>query len=44
MSLILAAMLWFLALSAAIMAGIYFTFSIFVMRDLARLSDALDVV
>ena len=39
MTLILGALLWFLALSAAIMAGIYFTFSVFGMRALAALGD-----
>ena len=37
--MILAVLLWFLAVSAAIMAGIYFTFSVFGMRALAALGD-----
>ncbi|WP_265569404.1 DUF1772 domain-containing protein [Sphingomicrobium nitratireducens] len=38
MDLIICALLWFAAISAGIMAGVYFTFSVFVMRSL----DALD--
>jgi len=32
-------LLWFSAVSAGIMAGVYFTFSVFVMRSLAELGD-----
>ena len=39
MDLIFVALLWFACVSAGVMAGIYFTFSVFVMRSLAELGD-----
>lgn len=39
MPTILTALIWFALVSAAIMAGIYFTFSVFAMRALASLGD-----
>lgn len=40
MAAILPLLLWFMILSAAIMAGIYFTFSVFGIRAFASLGDA----
>jgi len=40
MSIIICALLWFSIVSAAIMAGVYFTFSVFAMRAFAALGDA----
>ena len=39
MTLPVTLLIWFAALSAGIMAGVYFTFSVFVMRSLAELGD-----
>ncbi|KWV92390.1 DUF1772 domain-containing protein [Erythrobacter sp. YT30] len=39
MTLPVVLLIWFAALSAGIMAGVYFTFSVFVMRSLAELGD-----
>ena len=39
MTLPIVLLIWFAALSAGIMAGVYFTFSVFVMRSLAALGD-----
>ena len=39
MLLLLNAVLWFAALSAGVMAGVYFTFSVFAMRAFAELDD-----
>ncbi len=39
MDLLVNLLIWFAALSAGIMAGVYFTFSVFVMRSLAELGD-----
>lgn len=39
MDLIVSVLLWFAAVSAGIMAGIYFTFSVFAMRAFAELGD-----
>ena len=40
MQLFVIALLWFMALSSGLMAGIYFAFSVFVMRALATLERA----
>lgn len=40
MDMIIEALLWIGLVSAGLMAGIYFTFSVFVMRSLAELGDA----
>ena len=39
MDLIILALVWFSAVSAGIMAGVYFTFSTFAMRSFAELGD-----
>ncbi|MDJ0979792.1 MAG: DUF1772 domain-containing protein [Erythrobacter sp.] len=39
MNLTVAILIWFSMVSAGIMAGVYFTFSVFVMRSLAELGD-----
>lgn len=39
MELLFEGLLWFAALSAGIMAGVYFTFSVFAMRSFAELGD-----
>ncbi|WP_340588879.1 DUF1772 domain-containing protein [Erythrobacter alti] len=39
MQLAITLLIWFAALSAGVMAGVYFTFSVFVMRSLAHLGD-----
>ncbi len=39
MDLILSALVWFSLVSAGIMAGVYFTFSVFAMRSFAELGD-----
>ncbi len=39
MNLVITLLVWFAAISAGIMAGVYFTFSFFAMRALAELGD-----
>lgn len=39
MEMLVTPLIWFAAVSAGIMAGVYFTFSVFVMRSLAELGD-----
>ncbi|MEO1489727.1 MAG: anthrone oxygenase family protein [Pseudomonadota bacterium] len=39
MNTLIAVLLWFAAISAGIMAGVYFTFSAFAMRSFAQLGD-----
>ncbi|QFT78807.1 DUF1772 domain-containing protein [Erythrobacter sp. THAF29] len=39
MEMLVTLLIWFAAVSAGIMAGVYFTFSVFVMRSLAQLGD-----
>ncbi len=39
MTLVIQLITWFALLSAGIMAGVYFTFSVFVMRSLAELGE-----
>lgn len=39
MDIVTTALIWFSAISAGIMAGVYFTFSVFAMRSFADLGD-----